>query len=110
MDSLRRIDAGTFQYGRKIRYSISSANTGVRVLSARPTMTAIVRAGAPDGMPSQAQRRNIGMFTAISRPWRRSGSHRRRSSASSICRARQESGTLSASCVAGPITRSASNP
>jgi hypothetical protein len=41
LDSLRRIDRGTFQYYRKMRYSISSVTAAARVSSAPPTMTAI---------------------------------------------------------------------
>ena len=38
---MRRIDAGTFQYGRKITYSSRSANTGVRVRGHRNATFAV---------------------------------------------------------------------
>ena len=83
------IDDGTFQYGLKMTDRISSTNTGVWVLSARPTITPMPNDGAPSGgIESQAHRRNIGMLTATNRSSPRCGSQRRRSSASSICRTR----------------------
>ena len=54
--------------------------------------------------------RNIGMLTATNRFSPRCGSHRSRSSANSICRTRQESGTRRATCVSLPSGPSAWRP
>ena len=82
--SWRTIEDGTFQYGRKTISRSSSTNTGVRVLSARPTITPVWNEATPSGRrPSHAHSRNIGMLTAMNRRSSRCGSQRSRSSASS---------------------------
>ena len=103
---------GTSQYGWKTTSRMLPLKTGVaRPPAACPTTTFIRSRGHP-GEPSRSKAYSLkaGTLTTMNRSAVVSGSWRHRSSASSSCVTRRESGTRSWPIVAGPITPSGSSP